>query len=1160
MKHLFLLLILTLALSSNQKISVQLEWKHQFEYAGFYAAKEQGYYDQVGLNVELKEIQPGMSSSDEVIDGNSEFGISSSSLILDKLQKKPVILVASYFKQNALSLIVSPEIKNISDLKNKRIMATKYEFERTSLAVMLKENKITPDKYTFIEQDFQMNKFINGEVDAMSIFTTNQLYFLDKQKVKYNILNPSDYGIYSYDVELFTSEKFAKENPKTVYNFKEATNKGWEYAFSHKKEITELIYKEYSSEKSIEALMYEAKSTEKIFKTHIFKIGSIVPELVELNAVIYKKLGLVNETINLKQLLNSYIFNYRNTNSNKNKIHFTQVELDYLNNHKIITIANEMDWAPFDYNEFGKATGMSIEYIQLLLHKLGINYNFVNGYTWPELLQQFKEHKIDVMPAFYRSKDRESFTNFTTPYHQGKLALYTLKGNKLTNFKDKKIGTEASDASLKMINKYFSSSIIVKSTSSNILFQNLLQKKVDAIICNPLLIKHYMSDKEEIKIEAIRTLDLTQKEHQLISLYIGVNKQEPLLYSLLQKAINTLTEKEIKDLQEKWIKKTNYKILTLTSNEKEYLKNKQITMCIDPEWMPFEGFENNKHTGISADFFKKIQSYIDSNIQVIKTDSWAESIELAKNRKCDILSLAMPTPSRQKYMNFTTPYLKMPLVLATGVNVPFINDFLLLKDKRIGITKDYAFSEILKRKYPNLILVDVQNIHDGLNKVKQGELFGFIGTIASISYVFQTDFIGELKVTGKFDEKWELGIAVRNDDNLLFSILQKAVNRLDKESKREILNKWIAVNYEQKIDYSLVWKVLITAILIILIILYWIRKLSLLNKKLKHAKIDAETATVTKANFLANMSHEIRTPMNSIIGMSYLIKETNLNKIQYDYIQKIETASNNLLNLINDILDFSKIEAHKLEIRNGNFNLLEILNNVENLLKVKSFEKELELKITYEKSYSMYLYGDSMRLSQVLINLLSNAIKFTEVGMVELVIEKQTSTLFRFSVIDTGIGLSDTQKEEIFSSFTQADSSITRKYGGTGLGLAISKELIGLMNGHIWVESTLGKGSKFIFEIDLKMSKEEVTEPLVLVSREEFTNSSKILVDDKKISELFSELKVCCQKRRPQLSTPILEEFDKYKLNDKDAKTLESVTTLIKKYKFDEAWSFLDEK
>jgi len=1165
MKHLLLLLFSFIILFANQKISVQFEWKHQFEFAGFYAAKEQGYYDNIGLDVEFKEVTPSLNISDEIIAGNSEFGISSSSLILDKLQQKPVVLVASYFKQNVLALVVSPKIKTIKDLQNKKIMATKYEFEQTSLAVMLKEHNLTPDKYTLIKQDFGVEKFINGEIDAMSVFVTNQLYLLDKKNIPYNLLNPSDYGIYSYDGELFTSEKFAKKNPQLIYNFTQATNRGWEYAFAHKREIVELIHTRYNSSKSSQALMYEANSIQKLFKTNLFQIGSIVPELVELNAVIYKKLGLVSGDVAIKKILSNYIFNYNYDTPSNNEINFTDKELQYLKNHKTISIANEMDWAPFDYNEFGKAKGMSIEYIQLLLQKLDLKYRFVNGYTWSQLLKRFEEQKIDIIPAFYKSKERESFTLFTTPYHQGELALYVLKKNyrqpSSVDLKNKKIGIEESDASMSIVQKYFSNSKIIESVNSSTLFQNLLEKRVDAIVCNPLLAKHYLQTTGITNIKKVKKIELTPQEHQLISLHIGVNSQEPLLHSLLQKAINSLTQSEIESLQNRWIKeKQSSKSVLLNKEERDYLKSKNITMCIDPDWMPLESLKDGKHIGMSADFFTIIEKSIAKNIKVVQTSSWSESVALAKKRECDIFSLAMSTPKRQEYMNFTTPYLSIPLVLATNIDVAFVNDFGLLKNKKIGIPKNYAFAEILKNKYPNLTIIEVQNINDGLRKVKEGKLFGYIGTLASIAYIFQTDFIGELKITGKFDEEWRLGIGVRNDDPLLFNILQKAVNGIKEDKKREILNKWIAIRYEKGIDYTLAWSIFSIAILLLLTILYWTRKLSIINKELKKATITAEMATVTKANFLANMSHEIRTPMNSIVGMSYLLKETSLNKIQYDYIQKIETASNNLLSLINDILDFSKIEAHKLEIRDVNFNLLEVLNNVENILKIKSFEKELEFKITYDKSYSMHLYGDSMRLSQILINLLSNAIKFTEKGSVELLIEKQSSTLFRFSVIDTGIGLSQEQIETIFSSFTQADSSITRKYGGTGLGLAIAKELIELMNGSIWVNSTLGEGSSFIFEIDLKMSKESIAHSQVSNNEKVLTDLNKPLIPENKADELFLKLKECCQKRRPQLCSPILKEIDLYQLNETDTKLLESVKVFIKKYKFNEAWSLLNEK
>ena len=1039
-KYLILLtLIFAQTLFANlEEVTLQLEWKHQFEYAGFYAAIEKGYYKDVGLEVEIKEFEDGINISEDVINGKSTFGISSSALILERLKEKPVVLIASYFKQNALALLTKPEIKTPADLKNKKIMALDSEMKQTGLGLMLNDYSIDENSYTLIKHDFKIDKFINGEIDAMSIFITSQPYELEKLGIKYNILNPANFGIYSYDVELFTSEKVINEYPQKVENFVSATNKGWEYAFKNKQEIIDLIYNKYSKRKTKEALLYEANLTEKIFKTNIFKIGAIAPELIKLNAEMYSKLGLVDKNFNLSTIPENYYFDI----NTKIKNLFTNEEKHYLLNHPTIKVHNESNWPPFNFNIDNTPKGFSIDYMNLLASKIGININYVSGFPWNEYLKKLKDNEIDVMLNIAKTKDREKKFNFTSPYFHSTDAVFVKENinnlKKLSDFNGKTLAVIKGFYEEEVLEKNYPDINLLLVDNSLTGLKKVIFNEADGFIDDFTVSNYFITNN---LISNLKPAFEIKEENFNLDLSLATNKQNEILRNILEKGKNLISENELLNLKKKWVIQNEKKIQLntyLTEEENVYLKNKKfISMCVDPDWEPFEKLDKDgKHVGIAADLIQLISSKLGIEIKVIPTKNWDESIAFSKEKKCDILSFLNETPKRKEWLTFTKTLFEDPNVIITRNEFEAPKDLSILENKTIAIPTNTAMYELFEKDFPNLKIIPVQTENEAFSLVENRKVDMTVRSLIIAAYTIKKDNLFNLKIVAQpLKYKNILKIGVLKEDVILKDILNKAINEISSKEREQIINNHVSIKIPNNLEYlSIFIYILVAIFLIIGVILLWnyqLRKrinIEIKKNLLQQNLVFQQNKKAELGNLIANISHQWRDSLTKIgyinlnLRTRILTKKVLTEELLDKSTMEIENSLDFMSETMQNFLDYYKPSLNICEF--------EVYDSIKSSLSIIDTKiKNNNIHIEFDGDFDTKIKGIRNEWMQVWINLIVNTINIS-------IQRKITNPTIKITLNKNEIIFEDNCGKidlEILEKIKQEEHN--------GLGLKIAKEI-----------------------------------------------------------------------------------------------------------------------
>ncbi|MBY4676633.1 transporter substrate-binding domain-containing protein [Marinobacterium sp. CAU 1594] len=779
---------------------MQLPWKHQFEFAGHYAAIEQGYYADEGLAVELREIQPGQSPVDEVLSGRAQFGVVNSELVLDRLQGKPVVLLANIFKTSPLVLLTQPDILSPQDLRGKRVMASAKELESAPFASMFRYFGLEPDSFEQVAHSYDLEAFLAGEVDAVTVFLSNQMHQVRSQQIPHSILNPSSFGVSAYDDNLFSSEHFLRQHPGLVEGFVRATLKGWHYALDHKEELVDLILRKYSQRKSREALLFEAQALERLTLRQSFKLGSIDPQRIDSLADLYVSLGNVAS----KGALQGFI------RPPQQPLALTLEEQQFLVRHPVIRIA-QYPYGPLLIGRQGKPDGYAIEFLKLLAAKAGLQLEFVTDSRPLQELQAVPP-QLDLVPT--AGLPAAAGALLGSPYLELRSGWAVRSGLKalegLADLAGMRVAVVHDGPYAALLAAQYPAVRLVDCRDIIDCLERTASGQADAVI-DALPVLEYHIRKYAMPGLALKGA-LTEPALRVSGLRLASRADWPQLHSILEKAQASLGEDELAVLRKRWfgqrIRVSDR--LTLSDWENNYLLNRSsLHYCVDPDWLPYEGISpEGEHIGMTADYVALFRKLLNVELKLLPTSSWSQSLHSVYDRDCDLLLSAAKTAARTRHLYFTEPYLEVPLVVATRDDQLFIDDMKSVLDKRFAVIMDYAWIDLLQQRYPQIQLVQVDNIREGLQKVSSGELFGFIDGVVPIARAIQQYDLINLKIAGKTDISVQLSVALRNDAAELLSIFNKLIGAISPREREAILQKWVAVRYERGFDYSLMWQIL----------------------------------------------------------------------------------------------------------------------------------------------------------------------------------------------------------------------------------------------------------------------------------------------------------------------------------------------------------------
>ena len=1097
------------AATGAEKITLQLKWMHQFQFAGYYAAQEQGYYRDAGLDVTLREGVPGGDPTAAVVDGSAQYGVGNSSVLLKRGAGQPLVVLAPIFQHSAAVLAVRRLANGQArrDWTGSSLMLAPGNEE---LLAYLKKRAIDIDSLRLLPHSFNFDDLISGRVDAISTNLARAPYVLDRSHVGYDLLSPRQAGIDFYGDNLYTTDAELREHPARARAMRAATLRGWAYAMAHPGEIVDLIRARYPSSHSREHLLAEAEATVKLLAQNTTPLGTSDPARWRAIAATYTDLGLLPANFPLDGLLYR---EPRDTSLLPYGAALAALLLAAAALWRALRLGARLRAAEERLQQTELRSGFALEgsgegvwhwQRQMALLDLSSRYHELLGYRdgelkispeqWLEQLHPDDRQRVTQDVAAYFKQAASGRTTFACEFRlrcrDGEWKWFLGRGTvirrdgagqplqasgTLGDISGRKADEEAR---VRAILEAAPEAMLVADKGGRIRYANQIGARCFAYPLDELLglsmeqlvpetMRGPPSQRELFSRQSMPGRVLTARRRD------GSHFPAKVNLSPVRMAGTTFSIVSLRDMTQRQraeealhASSERYRLIVQTAAEGIWMTDAGGgTSFVNPKMARMLGYTVQEMLGRAMADFMDADSHRQLEQHLLRRQAGQPEqgdFRFFRKDRSSLWGLLSTTPVQAENGEH-------------GGTLTMITD---ITERRLAA---------IALRHSNQRMASVFDaVTNGLVVQDNG------------GRILESNAAAARMLAASADHS-RLWPAVR-EDGTPFDQLSHPVHiaLATGQAVRDVVMgvtqldgtlSWLSVNTEAIRDESGKVGMVVSSLTDITYHKHAEQNLRELNEHLEErvaqrtgqldqAKQVAEEACQAKGQFLANMSHEIRTPMNGVIGMAYLALKTELEPRQRDYLEKIRFAGEHLLGIIDDILDISKIEAGKLEIERVDFSLDHVMQTLTTVVAPKAAGKNLSLLFELDPTLPRMLVGDPLRLGQVLINYTNNAIKFSERGSITVkvlkVVGDEDNCLVRFEVRDHGIGLSEQEMDKLFQSFQQADTSTTREYGGTGLGLAICKQLAQLMGGEVGVDSVPGAGSTFWFTARLGVSRSSV--------------------------------------------------------------------------------------